>query len=115
MKKYVVYPLEGGGSVVVEVEVDQLTSGLVPAASHGKIVTEAQERFEDALETVRPIAAGVLAKLRDLAEEPDEVAVEFGLNLGFKAGVVIASGTTGANFKVALKWTRPRKAEKSPG
>ena len=113
MKRYVVYPLEGGGSVVIEV--DEPVSGLVPSASHGQVVAEAHEQFDDALETVRPIADKVLAKLRDLAEEPDEVSVEFGINLGFKAGVVIASGSTGANFKVALKWTRPPKAAKSPG
>lgn len=113
MKKYVEYPLEGGGSVVVEV--DEPSSGLVPAASPGEVVAHAQERFDDALEAVRPIAAKLLDTLRDLAEEPDEVDVEFGLNLGFKAGVVIASGSTGANFKIALKWTRPRQAAKSPG
>jgi len=108
MKKFVVYPLEDGGSVVVEV--DEPTSGLVPAASHGQVVAQAQEGFDDALEAVRPIASKLLDTLRDLAEEPDEVAVEFGINLGFKAGVVIASGSTGANFKVALKWTRPKEA-----
>lgn len=113
MKRYVEYPLEDGGSVIVEV--DEPTSGLVSAASAGEVVAQAQERFDDALEAVRPIAAKLLTKLRDLAEEPNEIAVEFGLNLGFKADVVIASGSSGADFKIALKWTRPRQtAANSP-
>ena len=112
MKRYVEYPLDGGGSVIVEV--DQPPSGLVPAASDGEVVAKARERFDDALDAVRPIAGKLLAKLRDLPEAPDEVAVEFGVNLGFNAGVVIASGSTGANVKVALKWTRP-PAPEPPG
>ena len=110
MKRYVEYPLEHGAFVTVEV--NEPPPGLVPAAASGEIVARAQEQFDEALQVVHPIAAKLLATLRNLIEEPEEVAIEFGINLGFKAGVVIASGSTDANFKVALKWTRPRDALK---
>ena len=39
-------------------------------------------------------------------EAPDEIALEFALKVEAEVGVVIAKGTTGANFKVSVKWTR---------
>ena len=104
MKRYIEYPFDEGGVVIVEV--DEPSSGLVPAASGGEVVAKAQEKFDDVLNAVRPVANKLLTKLRDLPAAPDEVAVEFGVNLGFKAGVVIASGSADANFRIALKWTR---------
>ena len=58
MKRYVEYPLEGGGSVIVEVE--ETASGLVPSATSGELVAKVQERFDDALESIRPVATGAL-------------------------------------------------------
>jgi hypothetical protein len=42
--------------------------------------------------------------LRSLADAPDEVQVEFGLDLHAEAGAFIAAASTGANFKVMLTW-----------
>jgi len=46
----------------------------------------------------------VIAQLRSLAHAPDEVHVEFGLNLHAEAGAFIAAVGTTANFTVALTW-----------
>jgi hypothetical protein len=51
--------------------------------------------------------SAVVTKLRGLADQPDEMVVEFGIKLGAKAGVVIASADTEANFTVSLTWRRP--------
>lgn len=110
MKRYVKYLLQEGGVVIVEVE--EPTSGLVPAARSGELIVESKQRFDDALEALKPVAGKIIGKISDLSEIPEEVGVEFGLNMGFEAGVVIASGSTNANFKVMLKWKPERKKVK---
>jgi hypothetical protein len=42
--------------------------------------------------------------LRSIADVPDEVQVEFGLDLHAEAGAFIAAASTGANFKITLAW-----------
>lgn len=104
MKRYVEYEVEGGKSIIIEVE--DAAPGLVPATSAGEVVAKSEQRFEQALEAVGPIAEKILAKLSDITRVPDQIDVEFGLKLGMKAGAVVASGSTEANLKVSLSWKR---------
>jgi hypothetical protein len=106
MKRYVEFAIEPPGTtVIVEVEVPD-EAGYERAARPGDLAVQAGQSFEQALEKVRPIAQAVLSKLRSVGEALDEVAVEFGLKLDGKWGVIVASGGVEANFKVALKWKR---------
>lgn len=105
MKRLVEFPLEGEGSILVEVEEPEPVGGMVRVARHGEIDVASQS-FEDALEKVRPAASAVIVKLREMTESPDEIEMEFGLGLSAKAGAFIASAGSTANFKVTLKWKR---------
>ena len=105
MKRLVEFPLEGGSSVLVEVEEADPDGGVVMAARKGEI-ENASQSFEAALEKIKPAAAAVISKLRDMSESPDEIEMEFGLGLSAKAGAFIASAGTTANFKVTLTWRR---------
>jgi hypothetical protein len=62
--------------------------------------------FESALRTVRPAAVAVLDVMRSGVEAPDEVVVEFGVQLSAEAGAIIAASGVQANFKVTLTWRR---------
>jgi hypothetical protein len=42
--------------------------------------------------------------LRELADSPDEAAVEFGVKLSTNAGVVFASAAAETNFVFKLTW-----------
>jgi hypothetical protein len=57
------------------------------------------------MERVRDTAAAMMDRLTTLPRKPDEVAVEFGINLDAKLGAIVASAGLEANFKVSLKWT----------
>jgi len=46
----------------------------------------------------------VITTLRGLAKKPDEIEMEFGFSLNAAVGVVIASASTEANYKVILRW-----------
>jgi hypothetical protein len=72
----------------------------------GRVIEQAHDSFEKAIGRIRPAAEAILIALTSLADAPDEVAVEFGIELSAEAGVVIANVGSTANFKVALTWKR---------
>ena len=104
MKRLVEYPLEEGGSILVQVDEPE-PEGMVRVAREGEIAA-ASQTFETAMEKIRPIAASLIARMRNISDPPDEVEVEFGLNMSAKAGAFIAEMGTEANFKVSLNWKR---------
>ncbi len=53
----------------------------------------------------------MITTLRGLAHKPDEIEMEFGFSLNAVAGVVIASASTEANYKVTLRWKGEMKNE----
>lgn len=77
------------------------------------VVERANVSFEEAVGRVQPAVEGVVARLRALPEAPDEVHVEFGLNLHAEAGAFIASASTTANFTVALTWRLTQKPKEA--
>jgi len=93
MKHLVEFPLEDGGSVVIEVDEPE-TSGTV-RASRGDTLAKAKETLEEALNNVLPVTKSV------------------GVKLTTTAGAVIASATAEANFDVTLRWTGKAKDEGS--
>ena len=103
MKQLVEYELEDGGTILVEVDVPE--AGL-ERAGRGDQIVKAKERFADALEQIKPVAQIVLSKLGGLSA--DEIGVEFGIKLSAKAGVIIASADTEANFTVTMTWKREK-------
>lgn len=112
MGRLVEFPTEGGGSILGEV-VEQPGSPVTRGPGGTGLVERAQQTFEDAVARVQPAVEGVITQLRSLAERPDEVRVEFGLDVHTEAGAFIAAGSTTANFKVALTWHRT--SDNTPG
>ena len=103
MKHLVEFPLEEGGSIVVEIDEPEM-GGTVRAGWEDKI-EKARETFEDALNKVLPVTKTVVEKLKGMASKPDEIEVTFGVNLSIMACAVIASASAAANFGVAVRWT----------
>jgi Trypsin-co-occurring domain 1 len=106
MKKLVEFELEGGGTVVAEVEALDDGSGLERVSRDGGI-EKASQTFDAALVKVKATAQKLIGGLSDLLVAPDEIELEFGVKLSAKAGVVIASADSEANFKISLKWKKP--------
>lgn len=111
MKKLVEFPLEAGGSIIVEVDARRDEEGMIEAARPGEIVQKASKTLEDALSRVTPAAEAIIHKLRDLVQQPDEVEVEFGLKLSAETDVIIASASVEANYVIKLKWSNLKKVD----
>ncbi len=113
MKRLVEFPSDSGEVILVEVEDVGLAGETRRGLSTSAVVERAQTSFEDALEKARPIASGLIGKLRSLGdsavESPDEVQVEFGLLLSAEAGAVLAAASATANYKVTMTWKRQPK------
>ena len=105
MTQLVEFPLTTGGSVLVEVT-DHTTGPVTRGLKAADVTARAQQTFEEAINRVRPAVDSVISQLRSLAQAPDEVHVEFGLDLHAEAGAFIAAVSTTANFTVALTWRR---------
>lgn len=108
MKHLVEFTSESGEVIVVEAEEFSSNGGPTRRGlSSTEIVERAQTSFEDALEKAQPIATGLIGRLKNIADSPDEVQVEFGLTLSANVGaVLVAAGSAGANYKVTLKWNK---------
>jgi hypothetical protein len=108
--RLVEFPLQDGGSVLVQV--DEAAAGPVTRGlGDRRTVTEqARHTFEDAISRVQPAAQSLISRLRALADAPDEVGLEFGVELSAEAGAFIASASSTANFRVTLTWRRDHPA-----
>jgi len=105
MGQLVEFSLKGGGTILVEVHEMARVGEPVTRGLHGEQVAErARYTFEDAVERVEPAAQAIITRLRGMAQTPDEVQVEFGLDLHAEAGAFIAAASATANFKIAMTW-----------
>jgi len=103
------FPLEDGGSVFVEGadgfrgDGGRGPTGRLPGP--GELSVRAGETFQAAIERVQPAAAALIARLNTLADRPDEVELEFGIQLSAEFGAIVAKGSGDANFTVRMRWT----------
>lgn len=112
MTKYVEFPLQDGGLIVIESaeESEKGQAGFVRAGV-GEVAKEAIEQskltFDASLENVRKSSEVLVKKLRSLSEPPDEMEVSFSLKATGELGnLVVGKGGAEANYTVTLKWKR---------
>jgi Trypsin-co-occurring domain 1 len=107
VKRLVEFPVEQGGSVLIEIEeplAGPVTRGL--GKDRPALVEQADKTFEDATATITPAARSLIARLRSIDDPPDEVGIEFGVQLSAQTGSFIASVAGQANFRVLMTWRR---------
>ncbi|MFE9559380.1 CU044_2847 family protein [Streptomyces sp. NPDC006703] len=95
-------PLAGGGSILVEGP--GLPVGPVQAGRIGDAVHELPGSLQAALEPVTKAARATLEQLRKA--RPDEITVEFGVDLAVEAGAVITKSQAMCHLKVTMSWMR---------
>lgn len=105
--RLVEFPLPGGDAILVEVADGAVGAGGGPVTrglGQDRLVEHTERSFDQAIDHIRPAASAMIAKLKGIPDAPDEVTVEFGVELSAEAGAFIASASTAANFKVSLTW-----------
>jgi hypothetical protein len=107
VKRLVEFPLDQGGSVLIEVDElpgGPVTRGLMKDGS--ALVEQADKTFEDATAAVTPAARSLISRLRSIEDPPDEIGINFGIQLSAQTGAFIASVAAEANFTVSMTWRR---------
>lgn len=107
MVRLVEFPLQDGGTVLVQVadgDSGDVTRGWGDQGT--RVVEQARQSFEQAVARVQPALQGLLTELRSLAEAPEQIEVEFGLQLSAEVGAFVAGASTTGNFKVSMTWRR---------
>jgi hypothetical protein len=106
MPDLVEFSLADGSVVLVEAEELHPARVTRGGGRDSGVVEKADRTFEAAVERVGPASAVLLERLRSLADQPEEVEVEFGIKLNAEAGAIIARTSGEANFRVAMRWKR---------
>ncbi|MGW3447315.1 CU044_2847 family protein [Streptomyces sp. NPDC001076] len=92
--------LEGGGSILVEAPATG--EGPVKAGRIGDAVHDLPESLQGALSSVSLASRAALDELRKAA--PDEIKVEFGVDLAVEVGAVITKSSANSHLKVTMTW-----------
>jgi hypothetical protein len=104
MSRLVEFELPDGDTVLVEVVEPTTQLPTVRGFDGNALAERAQMSFEAAVSRIKPAVQEVIGQLHDLEDEPDEVAIEFGLDLHAEAGAFVAQASADANFSVRLTW-----------
>lgn len=104
------FPVEAGGTVLVQVPDEQPAGSVMRGRAAEATIDRADQTFEMALSTIRTVANGVVLQLKDIAVRPQQVTVEFGIELTGKMGSMLVAASASAQLKVSLTW-QPKEAE----
>ena len=117
MTSLVEFPLENGGSMIVEVDDERLPRDAVVRRGLGgggsrpaEIAARAGETLEAAFGRIQPAAGAMVERLRGLPDAPSVIEIEFGVVLSAELGAVVARTAGEANFRVTLRWDRDAQA-----
>jgi hypothetical protein len=106
VSKVVEFPLESGGSVLVDVDESSRDGALRRGLGPTELFERADKSVEAAFARVQPAAAALVEELRAVADPPDAIEVTFGIRLSGEVGAVIAKTAAEANFTICLRWSR---------
>ncbi|GEK01010.1 CU044_2847 family protein [Streptomyces sp. ATE26] len=99
--------LPDGGEIAFAVEAGaELPAGEGPvkAGKVGDAVRRMPQTLQSALDPVRQMTRTVVDQLREVG--PEEVEIEFGLNLSGQVGVIVNKGEATAHLKIRMLWRK---------
>lgn len=103
------FDLDPSGSVLFEAADDE--PGIDRASRVGDLVESSSTSLAAALGEIRHAASVALRQFQTMAEQPDEVQIEFGVKLTAQAGAVIAKTGLEGHLKVQLTWRNEAAAD----
>lgn len=98
------FPAQAGGTVLVQVPDESPGGPVLRGGLAGATIDRADQTFETALSTIRTVARGVVTQLEGLAVRPQQVTVEFGIELTGKTAAVLVAASASAQLKVSMTW-----------
>lgn len=103
----VAFPAAAGGTVLVQVP-DEPPAGVVVGRLADATIDRADQTFETALSTIRTVAEAVVTQLKGLAVRPQQVTVEFAIEISGRTAAVLVAASASAQLKVSMTWQPER-------
>lgn len=106
--RLITYTTEDGEEVAVQVPDDAAPGEYVTRGWTGggsQTVERTEQGLDGALARIQPAVRSLITRLRSETYDPDEIQVEFGVQLSVGVGAFITAGTT-SNFRVLMTWSR---------
>jgi hypothetical protein len=72
----------------------------------GRLVERTQQSLDEVLAHAQPAVTALLRQVREQEEPPDELEVEFGIQVSLEVGAYIAAAGSQANFRVTMRWLK---------
>lgn len=105
MRNVARFPLDDGSMVTVALTRDaRELDGYGDVGLMGDRQYDASTSLNQAMDQIRRVADAVVAPLANVSPRPDDVEVEFGVEMDVEAGAVIAADGSGGHFQVRLRW-----------
>lgn len=70
----------------------------------GRLVERTQQSLDEVLAHAQPAVTSLLRQVRGQQDAPDELEVEFGIQVSLEVGAYIAAASSTANFRVTMRW-----------
>lgn|SRR5512144_1780704 len=105
MATYVQVEIEPGSELLVEAP-PSAENHLVEAGRVSELAAQATSSLAETVESIKAAGEMAISRVRGMEHLPDEVTLEFAVQLAAEAGVVIASTSASANLKITFKWVR---------
>jgi hypothetical protein len=106
MKRVIEFPMENGEMLLVEVDDVGGSSNTLRGLPSPNVIERARVTYEQAIDNIRPAAESIIVRMRELAEPPDVIDLEFGIKLSADIGAFLASTSAEAQFTLRLTWNR---------
>jgi hypothetical protein len=105
---YFEVPVDGAEPVRIELNPSEV--GVVPVGRDGAPAARAVESLQQAIDRIRPVAATLVERLRQIPTAPNTVSAEFGIKFSVEAGALIARTSGEAHVNVTLTWDNASSA-----
>ncbi|HEY85845.1 MAG TPA: hypothetical protein G4N96_12130 [Chloroflexi bacterium] len=111
MREYIESRIGNEGTILIEVSNNKTAVGFGAHQSQ-EDKEKADNAFNQALNTIRLAANGVLETLNTLPEKPDHVKIDFAIKIDSDARAMLAKASSSdAQLKVSLAWRTPPPAK----
>ena len=109
MKKLLEFKTKDGDVFYIEVA-EENSGGQFRGAgtddSTRGIIQNTAQTLDKALKPLKEISNSIISSVKEIINSPDEIGVELGLKFSSKAGIILTSLDSEANFKISLKWKK---------
>ncbi len=110
MQRLAIFTTADGEEVTIQVA-DGGMSGAHPSPDvttrgipTGQLIERTHRSLDDVLRHARPAVTSLLRQVREQEDPPDELEVEFGIQVSLEVGAYIAAASSSANFRVTMRW-----------